>query len=148
MTEPTLCLSDGYNLLHAAGAASRDELVDRLAGFVALRGARGIIVFDGVGDDDVRGELVVRYARSADRLLERLAAENRLTDRVCLISSDRAIRETAGQEVTKRSSKDFVAMLFAETPHEPTARSPRSQIEDALDHVTRARLERWRRRRA
>ena len=43
VTWPTdLYVFDGYNLLHAGAGDSRDELVDRLAGFVARsRGARG-----------------------------------------------------------------------------------------------------------
>ena len=41
----------------------------------------------------------------ADELLERLAAEHRRTERVCLVSSDAAIRSVSGQEVMKRSSR-------------------------------------------
>ena len=53
---PAQCLSgvylfDGYNLLHAGAFADVRELVDTLASFVAVRGARGIVVFDGVGED-------------------------------------------------------------------------------------------------
>ncbi len=146
MASPTLYLFDGYNLLHAGGGRSRQELVDRLAGFVALRGARGIVVFDGVGDDGSYGALDVRFARSADDLLERLAADNRDRERICLVSSDDAIRRTAGQEVAKRSSKDFVVELDR-NPSAPARGPSASRIEDALDDVTRDRLERWRRRR-
>ena len=148
MAEPTLYLVDGYNVLHASAFGSREELVDRLAGYLAVRGARGVVVFDGVGEDLRRGPLAIRFADSADRLLERLAAGNRLTERVCLVSSDHSIRLTAGQEVAKRASKEFAAALAGEA--EPAGREPgpRSQIEDALDPPTRERLERWRRRRA
>jgi predicted RNA-binding protein with PIN domain len=73
----TLYLFDGYNLLHAGGMEDPQALVDRLAGFVALQGARGIVVFDGRGADAAYGALEVRYAKSADHLLERLAAEYR-----------------------------------------------------------------------
>lgn len=109
---------------------------------------RGIVVFDGAGADAVRGPLEVRYARSADQLLERLAAERRAEERVCLVSSDQAIRRTAGQEVGKRSAKEFAAELANIAPSGRPGRAPRSRIEDALDEATRDRLERWRRRRA
>jgi predicted RNA-binding protein with PIN domain len=144
-----LYLFDGYNLLNAGEFRSREELVDLLAGFVALRGARGVVVFDGVGEDARHGQLEVRFARTADHLLERLAAEARGRETVSLVSSDREIRQTAGQEVAKRSSKDFAAELRAgasrERRDEPAGRS---RIEDALDPATRERLERWRRRRS
>ena len=107
--EPTLYLFDGYNLLHAGAYADARELRDALAGFVALRGARGVLVFDGAGTDAQIGPLEVRYAASADALLERLAAENRDLEEVCLVSSDVAVRGTSGvaatqAELARRSS--------------------------------------------
>ena len=90
--EPTLYLFDGYNLLHAGGREDVRELVDELASFVAMKGARGVVVFDGVGEEFDAGPLSVRYAPDADTLLERLAAEHRHGERVCLVSSDEAIR--------------------------------------------------------
>ena len=115
--------------------------------FVAVRGARGIVVFDGVGEDAVHGPLEVRFAPSADGLLERLAAAHRETESVLLVSSDQAVRGTAGQEVRKRSSKGFLRELPTETAHEANRELQRSRVEDALDEGTRRRLERWRRRR-
>jgi predicted RNA-binding protein with PIN domain len=143
--DPTLYLFDGYNLLHAGEYAERQELVDRLASFVALRGARGIVVFDGVGEDHAYGSLAVRFAQPADQLLERLAAEHRRTERILLVSSDRAIRETAGQEVRKVGSADFMSGLGGE----PSGRTPPpgSKLGDAVGGETRRRLEEWRRRR-
>ncbi|HEX2111704.1 MAG TPA: NYN domain-containing protein [Gaiellaceae bacterium] len=141
-----LYLFDGYNLLHAGSFRSRDELVDRLAGFVGLHGARGVVVFDGVGDDTTVGSLDVRFAHPADELIERLAAEHRAAERVVLVSSDREIRRTAGQEVAKRTSKDFATELTAEDATR-RVREPRARVEDALDDDIRARLEEWRRRR-
>jgi hypothetical protein len=141
MAEPTLYLFDGHNLLHAGGYADQRELTDTLASFVALRGARGVLVWDGVGTDAEVGPLAVRYAPHADALLERLAAEHRATEEVCLVSSDFAVRGTSGQEVQKRSSRSFLADLEA-PPHEQ-ARG--SRLADALDEATRARLERLRR---
>ena len=72
MPDPTLFLFDGYNLLHAGGYDDARELVDRLASFVAQHGARGIVVFDGHGDDFDRGPLQVRYAPHADTLLDQM----------------------------------------------------------------------------
>jgi predicted RNA-binding protein with PIN domain len=141
MADPTLYLFDGYNLLHAGSYGSRRALVDELASFVALRGARGVLVFDGVGEDAEIGPLSVRFAAHADALLERLAAANRATEVVCLVSSDAAVRGTSGQEVQKRSSRSFLAELPAAAPGE----ARRSPLADALDEETRARLERLRR---
>ena len=139
--EPTLYLFDGYNLLHAGGFSDPRELRDQLASFVALKGARGVLVFDGVGPDDERGPLSVRYAAHADSLLERIAAEHRDRERVCLVSSDFALRGTSGQEVMTISSARFVAHL---EPIRGTD-APRSTLGDRVDEQTRERLERLRR---
>src|SRR4029079_11179905 len=72
MPEVALYLFDGSNLFHAGRFAHRDELVDELASFVAVRGTRGIVVFDGVGEDREIGALAVRFAPDADTVLERL----------------------------------------------------------------------------
>ena len=141
MAEPTLYLFDGFNLLHAGGFADVRELRDTLASFVALKGARGIVVFDGSGDDEKRGPLEVRWARHADTLLERLAAENRSAEEVCLVSSDLTIRGTSGADVTKISSQTFLGDLEPAAHRDERA----SQLRDRLDDETRARLERWRR---
>ena len=79
--EPTLYLFDGFNLLHASGFEDSRELTDKLASFVAERGARGVLVFDGTGEDLGYGPLEVRFAEHADTLLERLAAEHRRRSR-------------------------------------------------------------------
>jgi predicted RNA-binding protein with PIN domain len=140
-----LYLFDGYNILHAGTFRERQELVDRLADFVAVRGARGIVVFDGVGEDAAFGPLEVRFARPADSLIERLAAEHRQREEVWVISSDRAVRGTAGQETRRLSSAGFLRELAAE--QQPGSAGGRSTIEGALDEETRERLERFRRRR-
>jgi predicted RNA-binding protein with PIN domain len=139
--ETTLYLFDGYNLLHAGGYESVRELIDRLASFVAQEGARGVVVFDGAGDDLERGPLQVRFAPHADTVLERLAAEHRGREQVCLVSSDAAVRGTSGQEVRKLSSRTFLRDLGS-TAHEERAPLP---LADRLDEETRARLERLRR---
>jgi predicted RNA-binding protein with PIN domain len=139
--DPTLYLFDGYNLLHTGGYGDVRELVDRLASFVAQEGARGVVVFDGVGEDLERGPLQVRYAPDADTLLERLAAEHRAREHVCLVSSDIAVRGTSGQEVRKLSSRTFLRDLGS-TAHEEHVPL---RLSERLDDETRARLERLRR---
>lgn len=143
MADASLYLFDGYNLLHAGAFADARELVDALASFVAMRGARGVVVFDGVGEDAAFGPLEVRYAPDADTLIERLAAERRDVEQVCLVSSDAAVRGTSGQAVAKLSSAVFLRELPA-TGHQEQRRS---EIADRLDDETRARLERLRRAR-
>ncbi|HEX7254581.1 MAG TPA: NYN domain-containing protein [Gaiellaceae bacterium] len=141
MPEPTLYLFDGYNVLHAAGLEERSELIDALASFVATRGARGVVVFDGVGRDERYGSLEVRFAQHADAVLERLAAENRDRERVCLVSSDAAVRGTSGQEVAKISSREFASTLHSVEHREDRP----SRVGDRVDPETRERLERLRR---
>ena len=141
MPDPTLYLFDGYNLLHAGDYRDVRELIDRLASFVAQQGARGVVVFDGHGDDLDRGPLQVRYASHADTLLERLAAEHRGREQVCLVSSDLAVRGTSGQEVQKLSSRTFLGDLDA-TEH---SEERPQRIRDRLDPDTREALERMRR---
>lgn len=141
MPEPTLYLFDGYNLLHAGSFREVSELVDALASFVAVRGARGVVVFDGAGDDLRRGALEVRYVPHADSLLERLAAEHRTQEQVCLVSSDAAVRGTSGLEVMKLSSQRFIGDLEVPSLREER----RAPLEDRLDAETRERLERLRR---
>jgi len=51
VSEPTLYLFDGYNLLHAGDYRGVEQLIDELASFVALQGARGVVVFDGAGEE-------------------------------------------------------------------------------------------------
>ncbi len=141
MAEPTLYLFDGFNLLHAGEFEDVRRLTDDLASFVAVRGARGVVVFDGAGEDRTLGPLEVRYAAHADAVLERLASENRDRERVCLVSSDMAVRGTSGQEVAHLSSRTFVRDLEP-AKHED---SGRSQLGDRVDPGIRERLERLRR---
>ena len=141
MADPTLYLFDGHNLLHAGNYNDLRQLRDELASFVALKGARGFLVFDGSGADESYGPLEVRYAKNADTMLERLAAENRDTEVVCLVSSDVAVRGTSGQEVQKRSSATFLGDLEAVTHSENRPH----HLRDTLDPETREKLERMRR---
>jgi len=141
MPNPVLYLFDGYNLLYAGDYADARELRDALASFVALKGARGVLVFDGAGTDTAHGPLEIRFAENADTLLERLAAEHRDQAHVILVSSDVAVRGTSGQEVQKLSSRTFLGDLEAVEHTEDTPR----RIRDRLDPATRAALEKMRR---
>lgn len=141
MAEPTLYLFDGFNLLHAGGFGSPEELRDLLASWVAAEGARGVLVFDGEGTSERHGPLEVRWAKDADALLERLAAEHRLLGEVAMVSSDAAVRSTAGIEVRKIASQTFLGELSR--PRQPPTR--RGDLRDRLDPETLARLERLRR---
>ena len=141
MAEPTLYLFDGFNLLHAGGFGSPEELRDLLASWVAAQGARGVLVFDGEGPTERRGPLEVRWAKDADTLLEHLAAENRGREQVAIVSSDTALRGTTGIEVRKLASQTFLAELSRPTQPQAT----RGDLRDRLDPDTLAQLERLRR---
>jgi predicted RNA-binding protein with PIN domain len=141
MSEPTLYLFDGFNLLHAGDFGSPEELRDLLASWVAAQGARGVLVFDGEGPTERRGPLEVRWANNADTLLEHLAAEHRSREQVAIVSSDTALRGTTGIEVRKLASQTFLAELSP--PSQPQA-TP-GDLRDRLDPVTLAQLERLRR---
>jgi len=145
MADPTLYLFDGYNLLHAGDFTERGELVDALASFVASRGARGVAVFDGVGEEREIGPLSVRFAAHADDVLERLAAEHRASELVCVVSSDSLVRRTSGQEVRKQTSAAFLADLEPVSHTDIEQRGAGGRVGDRLDADTRERLERLRR---
>jgi len=145
MADPTFYLFDGYNLLHAGTFSDRGELVDTLASFVAGKGARGVVVFDGVGDERAIGPLQVRFTPHADDLLERLAAENRASERVCVVTSDHAVRWTSGQEVRKLASRAFLEELAPVQHVDHEQRGAGGRVGDRLDEETREKLERLRR---
>jgi predicted RNA-binding protein with PIN domain len=136
-----LYLFDGYNLLHAGPFSDARELVDALASYVAMRGARGVVVFDGVGEDATRGPLEVRFATHADTLLERLAAEHRDEARVMLVTSDATVAAAAGVNVAKLSSQTFFRDF---RPAEHRDEAP-GGLAGKLDPEVRAQLERLRR---
>jgi predicted RNA-binding protein with PIN domain len=136
-----LYLFDGYNLLHAGPFADARELVDALASYVAVRGARGVVVFDGIGEGATRGPLEVRFAEHADTLLERLAAEHRGREQVLLVTSDTTVAASSGIEVAKLSSQTFFRDFEAAQHHDER----RGGLAGKLDEATRERLERLRR---
>ena len=141
LTETTLYLFDGYNLLHAGDFADARELVDVLASYLAVRGARGVVVFDGVGEDVTRGPLEVRFAAHADTVLERLAAEHRGREKVILVTSDSTVGWASGIEVAKLSSQTFLRD-FERAGH----RDDRPEgLAGKLDQATRDMLEKLRR---
>ena len=146
MAEPTLYLFDGHNILHAGAFHDPREVVDRLAGFVAERGASGVVVFDGTGSETTRGPLQVRYASPADTLLERLAAESQEREAVCVVSSDRALGRALGGAVRHLPAKALLEQIAADASARPAAEERPSRLEDAVDAKTRERLEEWRRR--
>lgn len=141
MAEPSLYLFDGFNLLHAGGFRSPEELRDLLASWVAGKGVRGVLVFDGNGPEEHHGPLEVRWAADADALIERLAAERRRGEQVAVVSSDEAVRGTSGAEVRKLSSQAFLGELV------PPAHVDRARgdMRDRLDPATLAKLEQLRR---
>jgi predicted RNA-binding protein with PIN domain len=141
VAEPTLYLFDGFNLLHAGAFASPASLSDLLASWVAAKGARGVLVFDGHGADERHGPLEVRWAPDADTLIERLAAEHRSSEQVAVVSSDAAVRGTSGGQVRKLSSQSFLDELARPTHAQP----PPGDLRDRLDPSTLAELERLRR---
>ena len=112
MAEPTLYLFDGFNLLHAGGFGRPAELRDVLASFVAMQGARGIVVFDGPAPTSSSARSRCARRAHADTLLERLAAEHRATRASRLVSSDAAVRGTVGRRgaeavARSRSSREL-----------------------------------------
>lgn len=141
MAEPTLYLFDGFNLLHAGGFDTPEELRDLLASWVSAQGVRGVLVFDGHGRDSQHGALEVRWAPHADPLIERLAVEHRRREQVAVVSSDSAILSTAGVETRKLASKTFLAEL-SKPSH---SSGPHGDLRDRLDSETLAKLERLRR---
>ena len=141
---PTLYLFDGYNLLHAGDYADQRE-ADRHARrrFVAMRGARGVLVWDGVGVDAEMGPLSVRYAPHADAVLERLARRaSRQRRVVCLVSSDFAVRGHVGPGGAEAIVADVPR---ATCSSRATASRTAPVSATSLDDETRERLERLRR---
>ena len=134
-------LFDGHNLLHAGGYSAPRELTDMLASWLAVKGARGTVVFDGTGQAQQVGPLEVLWAPHADTVLERIAADRRGREQVYLVSSDLAVKGTAGRQVAQLSSQTFLRDL------EPTELPPErpGHVADLLDPALRARLERLRR---
>jgi predicted RNA-binding protein with PIN domain len=115
----TVYIVDGYNVLHALfrGApkeeifARREWLADRLAGFVALKGASAVLVFDGHGPHStssrpIRGAAVeVAFAGgrfTADTLIARRIAEQPADLEVIVVSADQEVQRAASRAGVSR----------------------------------------------
>ena len=111
MAEPTLYLFDGYNLLHAGPLRTAARLATCSRASSRRKGARGVLVFDGAGDDAELGPLSVRFAPDADTLLERLAAEHRRASGCCSSPPTRPCSAPPGvrsrTSPRRRSSRDL-----------------------------------------
>ena len=137
MADPTFYLFDGFNLLHAGGFEDSRELTDKLASFVAEKGARGVLVFDGTGED-----LTVRPARGALRRARRHAAR---------ASRGRAPRQGAGlprlvrlggaRNIRPGGDEALLGDLHAGLQLEAHQEQKPMRVEDKLDPETRAKLE-------
>ncbi|NLE22266.1 MAG: hypothetical protein GX624_05755 [Actinobacteria bacterium] len=144
---------DGYNVLHALfrGAdkeeifARRDWLADRLAGFVALRDAQAVLVFDGRGPEStstrpIKGaevEVVFAGGRfTADTLIARRIAGQPADAHVVVVSADQEVQRTAARAGVSR-------MTPPEFEHELAADDRRRQALDSASYFTRmpSRLE-------
>ena len=118
------------------------ELVDELAELRRHEGRAGVVVFDGVGEESRgRGALASATPRTPTPCSSAWQPSTGTDERVCLVSSDAAIRGTSGQEVRKVSSSTFLRELESPTHGEDEA----SRLRDRVDPETRARLERLRR---
>ena len=105
----------------------------------------GVVVFDGAGEERAIGPLQVRFTAHADDLLERLAAENRASELVCVVSSDHAVRWTSGQEVRKLALARLPRRARAGPARRTRAAGAGGRVGDRLDAETREQLERLRR---
>ena len=141
MPEPTLYLFDGFNLLHAGGFETRASCATCSPASSPRRAPRASSSSTESGATRPSARSRCAAPTHADPLLEKLAAENRATRNVCVVSSDSAVRGTAGRQVQTLSSQTFLhdlepTLLDAERP---------GQLRDRLDPETLARLERMRR---
>ena len=100
-----------------------------------------MLVFDGRERASSAARSRCAGRKDADALLERLAAERRGKEQVAIVSSDTAVRGTAGIEVRKLASQSFLAELAR--PSQPPA--TRGDLRDRIDPDTLAQLERLRR---
>jgi uncharacterized protein len=158
----TLYVVDGYNVLHHIfrGApkeeifARRDWLADRLADFVAVRGARAVLVFDGHGTESTSsvpfkgGPLEVVFAGgkfTADTLIARRIAGRQADERVIVVSADQEVQRTAARAgVSRMTPRELAAELGP--ARESLASSQEvstmpSRLEDKVDPETLRRLE-------
>jgi hypothetical protein len=141
MPEPTLYLFDGHNLFHAADYEDLRQLRDELASFVALKGARGVLVFDGSGRTSrtVRSRCATRRTRT--RLLEQLAVENRASEVVV----SRLVGRRGARDLRPGGAEALVGDVPRRHGGRLAQRGRPHHLRDTLDPETRAKLERMRR---
>ena len=130
--------------MKASAFRERQDLIDDLASYLAYKGERGIVVFDGRGDESEFGPLEVRFAASADHLIERLAVERRESHDIFVVTSDREIHGITGQSVRHCTTPEFMAELAGKPDASPSA-TRSTRVSETLDHATREHLERLRR---
>jgi predicted RNA-binding protein with PIN domain len=108
----SLLIVDGHSIIFAwedlrmlqarRSASAREELVKRLTRFQDITGTRVAVIFDGQGaritDDSAPGGIKVFYApagKTADDLVERLAAKYQGIWEVTVATSDHLEQQTA-----------------------------------------------------
>jgi predicted RNA-binding protein with PIN domain len=165
MSEPTLYIVDGYNVLHVIFstiepgelAARRDWLVERLTSFAAMKDARVHVVFDvrgrrGVTSETVKGTGVeVSFAGGrlgADAVIARRIAEQPPDVTVFVVSADQEVQRTAARAgVHRLTPRELAAELNKSSEALANRRKPdtlRTQLEDKVDSETLRKLERLR----
>jgi len=156
----TLYIVDGYNVLHylfpGVGKdelfARRDWLLDRLAGFAALRGAAAVLVFDGRGPETTSSrpipgtdiEVVFAGGRfTADTLIARRIASRAPDTPVVVVSGDQEVQRTAARAGVSRMAPRELAAELAERPDARPGRPSSGQALDSASesHTMRSRLE-------
>lgn len=164
----TLYIVDGYNVLHhlfpGVGKdelfARRDWLLDRLAGYAAVRGAAAVLVFDGRGPETTSSrplpgadvEIVFAGGRfTADTLIARRIASRPPDTPVVVVSGDQEVQRTAARAGVRRMSpRELAAELAEGTPSGQALDSAsnshrmRSRLEDKVDPETLDKLRRLR----
>jgi predicted RNA-binding protein with PIN domain len=156
---------DGYNVLHALfrGAdkeeifARRDWLVDRLASYAAVHGARAVLVFDGSGprstsSEPIKGAPVeVAFAGgrfTADTLIARRIASQPADVQVVVVSADQEVQRTASRAGVSRMTPLELGVELGVTEQRrqaldsaPDSSTIPSRLEDKVDLETLQRLE-------
>jgi predicted RNA-binding protein with PIN domain len=156
----TLYIVDGYNVLHhlfpGVGRdelfARRDWLLDRLAGYVALRGAGAALVFDGHGPESTStrpitgADIEVAFAGgrfTADTLIARRIASQAPDTAVIVVSADQEVQRTASRAGVLRMTPRELAAEIAQGPAELADKTSFGQALDSASdsHTMRSRLE-------
>jgi len=161
----TVYIVDGYNVLHAlfrdAGKeeifSRRDWLADRLAGFVALRDASAVLVFDGHGPTStssrpIRGAAVeVWFAGgrfTADTLIARQIAQQPPDVQIVVVSADQEVQRTAARAGVSRMTPNELGLELLgggesgqALDSASTSTTMPSRLEDKVDVETLRKLE-------